>query len=867
MRSLSCVCGAISFRPIHRLPPAVLAIAPHSKPFSTLILITCLDSYLSFNDSSESSPEPSTPSTSLLDSRSHIVRASARNAKHERAEGSLGLIDAARVRLSKDFRAFICSTSKLQRVHSISSEQTEEAEDQRFVYPEYANCPHPHPVDLDIEPMELGTEERHGRGLGTRIAKFLTRSRSRSRSKKRRSRSLDAAASHDPMPLSGASVTIHARHSSLEPDRDLASTSNSRPATRSPSRPLSTATPANGTMKPLPKKPHMPFSSNPSHNVHPVDIRTEVVIYEQEAPSPPRKTRRMNLFGLSIPTPRRSSAEALKSKSRPTTPAPLPNGKAERGPWPGRFRSNSGSISHNTHDDAKPFVKGDILWDNSRTAGPNVLTSQQRHAPFHVWNGPPLPRGEYAKMGADVDVDASASDGRCSPLCGLGSSNVAGTATAKGKERERARGARDRPNEKVGELGVRSGKVDEKEKDRERITHPRRVGSPAPKESGRETRQALGAAQMERVASGGGNGRQCRSRDGPPSAKLGIGTSATRPKQNKHGSFDFERPVSAGVAGQTTFIVPRLTAQTSIGAPSALHRSASARGVQRAQREATGAPEAKTPKPSPTPDSGHRRGQAKPVLDVNTQGLFLTRRMTGSSAASSPHPRLRGPNSRAHNGSEAEPGSPISSTHSANSSAPNSSWGKSAGKRVGRATHPSFKFEPAVPPIPGSPASDERKKSVAGSNSNTPTPSSPLTKPRQVRGETKGRSLDLGLGLSWAPSKVREEAMLRTIPVTSASADAALRARSRWRGPTPDEEGRLGVASDVAEAFREVLGDAAYATFKTYVHRFDAHAIPLDGPFGLIHHVQRLLDSAPGTDRRRKQALLDRFVRVVQESR
>lgn len=179
--------------------------------------------------SSESSPEPSTPSTSLLDSRSHIVRASARNAKHERAEGSLGLIDAARVRLSKDvsgsarctpdshnqpricrtrvapasslnsyqFRAFICSTSKLQRVHSISSEQvsldvpnnaaffdkrahtglfcvqTEEAEDQRFVYPEYANCPHPHPVDLDIEPMELGTEERHGRGLGTRVCHVL----------------------------------------------------------------------------------------------------------------------------------------------------------------------------------------------------------------------------------------------------------------------------------------------------------------------------------------------------------------------------------------------------------------------------------------------------------------------------------------------------------------------------------------------------------------------------------------------------------------------------------------------------------------------------------------------------------------------
>lgn len=113
-------------------------------------------------------------------------------------------------------------------------------------------------------------------------------------------------------------------------------------------------------------------------------------------------------------------------------------------------------------------------------------------------------------------------------------------------------------------------------------------------------------------------------------------------------------------------------------------------------------------------------------------------------------------------------------------------------------------------------------------------------------------------------------------------------------GGDVDEEGRLsgtaaGAASDVADAFREVLGDAAYTTFKnctcisrssiylsaqsianydyTDVHRFDAHAIPLDGPFGLLQHVRRLLDSAPGLDERKKQKLLDRFTRVVQENR
>lgn len=55
--------------------------------------------------------------------------------------------------------------------------------------------------------------------------------------------------------------------------------------------------------------------------------------------------------------------------------------------------------------------------------------------------------------------------------------------------------------------------------------------------------------------------------------------------------------------------------------------------------------------------------------------------------------------------------------------------------------------------------------------------------------------------------------------------------------------------------------------FHSDVHRYDARAIPLDGPFGLMQHVQRLLDSAPGLDARRKQVLLHRLNRVVQEIR
>ncbi|KAJ3000804.1 hypothetical protein NUW54_g6733 [Trametes sanguinea] len=89
---------------------------------------------------------------------------------------------------------------------------------------------------------------------------------------------------------------------------------------------------------------------------------------------------------------------------------------------------------------------------------------------------------------------------------------------------------------------------------------------------------------------------------------------------------------------------------------------------------------------------------------------------------------------------------------------------------------------------------------------------------------------------------------------------------TEWRGA--DEEGRLmaGAASDVAAAFREALGDSAYGIFKNYVHRFDANAIPLDGPYGLLAHIERLLDDAPGVDQRRKRVLLERLLRVVQDS-
>ena len=108
-------------------------------------------------------------------------------------------------------------------------------------------------------------------------------------------------------------------------------------------------------------------------------------------------------------------------------------------------------------------------------------------------------------------------------------------------------------------------------------------------------------------------------------------------------------------------------------------------------------------------------------------------------------------------------------------------------------------------------------------------------------------------------------------------------------GPAAAVKMEVTRASDVAEAFKEALGDSAYAIFKncqcaiclrsrpifsemlmssnpTDVHRFDANAIPLDGPYGLISHATRLLDNASTLDERRKRELMERFVRFAHEN-
>jgi hypothetical protein len=47
------------------------------------------------------------------------------------------------------------------------------------------------------------------------------------------------------------------------------------------------------------------------------------------------------------------------------------------------------------------------------------------------------------------------------------------------------------------------------------------------------------------------------------------------------------------------------------------------------------------------------------------------------------------------------------------------------------------------------------------------------------------------------------------------------------------------------------------------VHRFDAHAIPFDGPTGIVPRVERLLERSFRVDDEGRRDLMDRFIRVI----
>jgi len=185
------------------------------------------------------------------------------------------------------------------------------------------------------------------------------------------------------------------------------------------------------------------------------------------------------------------------------------------------------------------------------------------------------------------------------------------------------------------------------------------------------------------------------------------------------------------------------------------------------------------------------------------------------------------------------------------------SWGRNAPKRT---VMGGTRYANGLPSFGMSATSLHQNGDTKGppSRSNSPQITTlPMDRSGLKRHHTgKGRSLDLGLELNWAPTRVREEAVMNF---------SEMGVRSKWREEAEMKEfGRM----KVLESFEQVLGENSYARFREYVQRFDSRLIPLDGPSGLMHRVRRLLDtSAKGLDPKKKQELMDRLDRVVQHPR
>ncbi|KAI0042248.1 hypothetical protein FA95DRAFT_591764 [Auriscalpium vulgare] len=352
----------------------------------------------------------------------------------------------------------------------------------------------------------------------------------------------------------------------------------------------------------------------------------------------------------------------------------------------------------------------------------------------------------------------------------------------------------------------------------------------------------------------------------------------------RHGSFDFERP------GE-------------------LRRSTSQAGARRpsGQSSRTNHPRTDHTRSPPTAPTQHLRGGTLPQTSTQPRTQVPTHTHSQSTSA------VR--RARAH-GSPLVPNSPLvppsAHSHSTDNAAAAAagSWGRQARSQgwARAGVLPPFAFESAASGSGSasagraSPAMSEgrarlardrererekvgfdlgggaRERGRAGYRDGVRSgPAGAGGEGREGRWEQK--EVDLGLGLTWAPSKIRVREW--TAPTGEKERqrereewerEGERRARERYEmgyahpeaGGGARSAGRRKTDKEVTGRYRQVLGDPAFDTFKKYVRRFDADIIPLDG---LLARVGRLLDAAPThLNEREKREMLEDLVRIVREN-
>jgi hypothetical protein len=332
-----------------------------------------------------------------------------------------------------------------------------------------------------------------------------------------------------------------------------------------------------------------------------------------------------------------------------------------------------------------------------------------------------------------------------------------------------------------------------------------------------------------------------------PAPRSSISRMSASVRNTKHGSFDFERPggLSAvgmqrtGSGGTSTTVtsgwsrsretitnVRESTLGPGLAGVGTVQRDASVkRGKEREEKAKEMKKKAKeasakkavvvgdaepVPKtnPSPAHSSGH---QTPPSGTTSGKSSSLSkasgRRFFGKGSLSNKSATQHGLFSF-----EPPVPSPTWSTTSAGTAKEvSTSW---SGRTEKEKERPRKEKERSIPAL-------ERKHSQRQDRSPIPIPK--LSNPGHRSG-VKGRSLDLNLGLAWAPSKVREDALLkssslfnRSISTSSGSGSKSPNSSAHGHDTSEDRgsEEKLKIGRETAELFRKVLGEARYMRFKT----------------------------------------------------
>jgi hypothetical protein len=569
----------------------------------------------------------------------------------------------------------------------------------------------------------------------------------------------------------------------------------------SSSRPLSTATVTQKHQdKKLPQLP--PDATTP---IHQSIMSSTHVISEPEHP----KLRKKTFFGMiTLPGSRRSSI----SRSRPATPrsstpdnsfnpphqrkpdpvarspppqyrdlSPLPLDDTTNYRWNGDV---AGQRSQPSFDISEPDSGLGIETVVAKTKLVTIVSSQPRphlepipDAPIRASSTPPMighgvekPRRTVADETELLRPQDPGTSGRTSPLMIFANSKMFGG--KKGKERERSV---DRGREA-------------------RIATP----APAPEnEKGRDSQNSnweKGKSNTPNIS-------------GPMNLKVARG-------RVKHGSFDFERPLSTSVGYPVRST--RLSSSGSNRASSETDRNINGHG----NGHLWNGPSSSTypiqeERFSPTRsrsvrESGHHhqdrdRGQTKIRFADDMKGPQTRNRSPHEARSrnqhSSPPSKSTGRGLglfKSNNPSTAQANRPYRPE--------GGSWGKNTSNRVGLGD---TGYIDGLPSFGMSATSLHLNGDANGppSRSNSPQIATiPMDRVTMKKHTGKGRSLDLGLELNWAPTRVREEAVMdfREMGV-----------RSRWR---EEAEMKEVYRMKVLESFERVLGESGYAKFKECAH-------------------------------------------------